>query len=164
MCDWSIYSSAFTPTLPHSIFTASLFLSTLYSLHVYISFTGKSSQLAPCQCLCFGECCPLFPAFYHLNFPSNQLIYFLISVFLFFFSFCPCPPPLFCPELAASRLRIKRNGRSESAVEEEAIGKAQNGTHTSKLESRSGPWCRKVQIIRGKKKKKTVRQIDSEWN
>lgn len=116
---------------PALIFPASLFHSTLYSLHVYISFTGKSSQLSLCQCLCSGECCPLFPAFY-LNISLNQLIHFPISAF---FSVLSLFSPLLCPELATSRLRIKRNGRSESAVEEETIGKNQNGAGTSKLDS-----------------------------
>lgn len=49
---------------------------------------------------------------------------------------------------------MKRNCQSESALEEETIGKAQNGAGKSKLDSnkhRSGPWCRKVHII-GKKR------------
>lgn len=146
----SIYSSTFASTLSHSIFPASFFHSTLYSLHVWISFPGKSLQLSPCQYLCYGECCPLFPAFYHPNISPKQLIYFPI----FFFS-CPLPcPTIPCPELATSRLRIKRNGRLGSTAEEETIGKTQNGAGTSKLDSykdRSGLWCRKVHIMGGKK-------------
>lgn len=80
-------------TLSHSIFTASPSFSTLYSLHVYISLTGKSWRLSPCQYLCFGECCPLSPAFYHLNISSDQLIYFPTLVFSFSLSsFSPLKP------------------------------------------------------------------------
>lgn len=79
---FSVYPSAFTSTLYLSIFTAFLFFFfTLYSLHVYISFTGKSLRPSPCQYLCCGECCPLFPPFYPLNISPNQLIYFPISIF-----------------------------------------------------------------------------------
>ena len=67
-CVWSIYSSASTSALPHSIFSAPLPpLSTLYSLRVYISFTGESLRLSRCPYFCCGWCRPLFPAFYHLN-------------------------------------------------------------------------------------------------
>ena len=121
LCPQSVFG-LFTHPLPlqhyPTLFSQLLFLlSTLYSLRVYISFTGKSSRLRPGQYLCCGECCPLFPAFYHLNISPKQLIYFLTAVF-FFLLLSLLSPPLRCPELATSRLGIKRNGRSESTVEE----------------------------------------------
>lgn len=110
-------------------------LSTLYSLRVYISFTGKPSQFTPRQCLCCGECCPLFPAFYHLNISLKQFIYFLRFAVCFSFLFSSYLSSLCCPELATPGLRIKRNGWSGSSVEDETTGKAQNGTGWGKLDS-----------------------------
>lgn len=81
----SVYSSASTSALSQSIFEAPLFLCTLYSLRVYISFTGKPSHFTPRQYLCCGKGCPLFPAFYHLNISPKQLIYFLRLAFFSFF-------------------------------------------------------------------------------
>ncbi len=116
-----------------SLFSQLLFSSPLYipSMFTLVSLASPCGSVAANICFAVNAA-PPFPAFYHLNISRKKLIYFLTSVLFFLLS---SVSPLMRPELATSRLRIKRNGRSESSVAEESIGKAQNGAGTSKLDS-----------------------------
>lgn len=158
---WSIYSSVFLLQYHPFIFTDPLSSSALYSLHVCVSFTGKSLQLSACQYFSCGECCPLFLVIYHLYIFIKQLIYLTLAFFSpSSYSIPSLPSPL--PELVTSRLRFKRNGRSGRERErEEGIVEAQNGACMSKFDISTGTKMNKSPHNR---RKRRVRRINAERN
>lgn len=127
------------PLLAVGLFTHLLSLQhypTLFSSPLYIpSMFTLVSLAGPCSAVPANICVVVnaAPYFQHfiilISLPNTSFIFlcpfvFLLSIF----------SPLLCPELATSRLRMKRNGRPESTEEEESIGKAQNGASRIKLD------------------------------